>query len=798
MSALPVNKSEHEDAEKGFMEVTYNVAVEANNLPTACCLCSHNCGLKVDIKGNKIVEIRADESNPFSHGYSCNKAYAIDKYVSHKQRVTQPMKRLPDGSFENISWDQAIAEIGGKLKNILAKNAPRSVAYMASGQGNHLGIPYSLAMLWGMGSPSYYNALAQEKTQHALTNEWMFKASPNCWYHGDDEESDYLILLGSNTLLSNRGRNATELIKDYKKDEQRKLVVVDPRKTETARRADTFLPIKVGTDAYLMLAMATHLVQNKWVDQTFIQQHTKDYDKIAAVLEALDTDDLAGRCELSAADIKQVTYDFAHAKRPSLYMDLGVEQSLYSTLTAYLYRLIPALTGQFGAGRMVFEPLFAPTDLPPEKPPTKALVSGMEAIPMYASLGIFSYNILPEEVMTHHPDRVRALIVQGANPVIQGADSKAWRQAMERLELSVVIEPALSETARLADYVLPAPVGYEKWEFSAFPKMYPDIFTQVRPPVINSPKQALPEAEIINRLAKASGIAPKTPKILHRFAKNTKTPTGALIYLSALLTLAAIKGRSLKANSKTQGYALFWSYETLGSHLAAPELSYIWLNTLLFALTRRQEVLATYPNQSGLGRIGLGLFLFKQIMDHPEGVVLGKVDPENDLNSVIQFSDKKIRLAPWQMLDEIERALQSNRQCPDEYPLVLQGGMRTQWNANVIIRDPSWRKGRGPHEALWVSETDAENLSLSKGQLVLLETMTGQAKVPIKIDKSVQVGHVHLPNGFGLKYPDKETGELKADGVSINELTDAQERDPFTGSPYHKYIPCRISATNAG
>jgi len=773
------------------------VAVEADNLATACCLCSHNCGLRVDTKDNQIVEIRADESNPFSEGYSCNKAYAIDKYVSHAQRVTQPMKRHLDGSFENISWDQAISEIGSKLKTILANHAPRSVAYMASGQGNHMGMPYGLAMLWSMRSPSYYNALAQEKTQHALLNEWMFKASPNCWYHGDEEKCDYLVLLGSNTLLSNRGRNATDLIKEFKKDDKRKLVVVDPRKTETARRADTFLPIKVGTDAYLMLAIAAHLVQNKWVKQQFIQQHTKDYEKIETALGTLDTDELASRCHLPAADIKQVAHDFAHAKHASLYMDLGLEQSLFSTLTAYLYRLIPALTGQFGEGRMVFEPLFAPTDLPPEKPPAKALVSGMEAIAMYSSMGIFSYNILPEEVATHHPDRIRALIVHGANPMIQGADSEAWRQAMQRLELSVVIDPALSETARLADYVLPTSVGYEKWEFSVFPKMYPDIFTQVRPPVINGPEQALPEAEIFNRLTKASGLLPKAPKILHRLAKNTHTPTGALVYLSTLLTLAGVKGRSLKANSKTQGYAIFWVYETLGPHLAAPELSYIWLNSLLFALTRRKEVLATYPEQSRIGKVGLGLFLFNQIMEHPEGVVLAKVDPDNDLNNSIQFSDKKIRLAPWPMLDEIERALQSKRQCPDEYPLVLQGGMRTAWNANAIIRDPSWRKGRAAHEALWVNETDADNLGLIKNQLVLLETTKGQAKVPIKIDKSVQKGHVHLPNGFGLEYPENETGKLKPDGVSINELTDAQERDPFTGSPYHKYIPCRISAVEA-
>lgn len=773
------------------------ITQDAVNQPTVCVLCSHNCGLVMDVAENKIKAIRADKNNPITRGYSCNKAYAIEHYVNHKQRLTSPLKRQPDGSFKPISWDQATIEIGERLQVIANNYAPRSIANVLSGQGNHLGAVWAATLLMTVDSGTHFNALGQEKTQHALLNQWMFKADYSNYFHSDEENADYYLVMGSNPALSNRGRNATETIKHINADDSRKLVVVDPKKTETARRANMHLPIKVGTDVYFMLAMAANIVQNNWTDRRFLNEYGKDFTPIEKVLRSLDTTALAHRCQLDPEEVKQVAHEFSQAKSASMLMDLGVEQSLFSTLTAYLYRLIPLLTGQVAkTGAADFISMFAPKGL--VKPQTqKALASELESIALFAPLGSQSYNLIAEEILTDHPDRIRALFVDGANPVIQAAESKTVKRALQKLDLLVVVDPAFTETAACADYVLPASVGYEKWEYSFFPASFPEVSFQLRPPVINPPKGALPESEIYHRILKSAGLITQAPMVLHRMAKRATSPLFSGLYLGTLTSLAAIKTRSKPGSAKHTGLMLHWAYETLGPYLEAPQLVYIWLNAHLFALTRPADIVRQYPEWRSKNPFKLASQLYEKIMASPHGLFVGKVDRENHFKNTIGFKDKKVRLSPPAMLQEIQRALDSEEHADPEFPFILQGGFRSQWNANVIIRDPSWRKGKKAHEALTVSPTDAQRLGLANDDRVQLSTRVASAQIPVRIDPHVQPGHVNLPTGFGVQYPDPETGELRYDGIRINELTDRFERDPFTGCPHHKYIRCQLEKVDS-
>src|SRR5262249_45338722 len=152
---------------------------------------------------------------------------------------------------------------------------------------------------------------------------------------------------------------------------------------------------------------------------------------------------------------------------------------------------------------------------------------------------MFSPTLVPEEILADHPERLRALIVEGANPILSYSDAGRWREAREHLDLLVVIEPAMTETARLADYVLPTPVGYEKWEFAGFPKGYPEIFVQIRPPVVPGPPDALPEPEIYTRLAEAMGIFADPPALLHELAGAATEPEGAALFFTTAQQLAA-------------------------------------------------------------------------------------------------------------------------------------------------------------------------------------------------------------------------------------------------------------------
>ncbi|MCP3929977.1 MAG: molybdopterin-dependent oxidoreductase [Bacteroidetes bacterium] len=765
------------------------------NIPTACVICSNNCGLRVDIADNKISKIRADNSNPFSNGYICNKAFRIEHYIHHKQRLTEPLKHQQDGSYKRISWNKAIEEIGERLNNVQKRHGPNAIAAVGiGGQGNHLGVLYGLATILGLGSQWWFNALAQEKTQRSLVDGWMCRNPSNTMLVGHLEESDYAIILGSNPIISHRGSEAARIINEFNKSDNRVLIVVDPRESETSRRADRHLPVKVGHDLFLLLGLTSVIIQEELYDSHFIKTKTVDFESVAEVFKNIDPNDMAQRCGIESDELIKVAREFAGAKRAVVELDLGLEQSLFNTLTCYLARLIMALTNNYGR---IGGAVFAGTLEPPLPKFLRSLikqpiapVSGLPGISIFSPVPMFSPTTFAEEVLRDHPGHIRAVIVDGSNPVLTYPESAQIRKAFEALELSVVIETSMTETARMADYVLPTPVGYEKWEYSVFPKPFPLIGAQIRPPIVSCRKGALHEAEIYHRITLQSKLVTAAPKFLRKLAAKADKGRWALIYLAFLFSGTFLRTGFSKRTIPT---LIFWLYETMGPQLRAPQLSSFWLVCQSLALTRRKDVIRVIPEAARIyNPAKLGLFLYRKAMAHPEGITLGKVNAEKHLEEVIGYSDGRIRLAPAAMMEEINRVLQTDIHEDESFPFILNGGMRTLSTANTIFRDPDWRKGKAPHCELRMNIEDASRLGIEHGNLVRVRSRKGCVVLPARLEKQVQQGHIHIPNGFGTKYPDPDTGELKVAGVNINELTDAQDRDPFTGCPHFKYVRCNV------
>ena len=192
-----------------------------------------------------------------------------------------------------------------------------------------------------------------------------------------------------------------------------------------------------------------------------------------------------------------------------------------------------------------------------------------------------------------------------------------------------------------------------------------------------------------------------------------------------------------------------------------------------------------------MGRLALGEWLYRLQLAHPEGVEVARLDAARNLEEHCRTPDRRVRLAPEPMLGEIARAVRSVAVVDMEFPFVLNGGKRTPWNCNTIQRDPAWRKGKGPHCALSMSPADAAALGVADGARVRLETRRGALELPVALDDTLRPGHLAVPNGFGLWYPDA-SGQLVQTGVAVNELTDAADRDPFTGCPHHKALRCRV------
>jgi anaerobic selenocysteine-containing dehydrogenase len=182
----------------------------------------------------------------------------------------------------------------------------------------------------------------------------------------------------------------------------------------------------------------------------------------------------------------------------------------------------------------------------------------------------------------------------------------------------------------------------------------------------------------------------------------------------------------------------------------------------------------------------IGTELFRRILDHPEGVEIARLSETTNLEDHVGFDDGRIRLAPRPMLEEIRRAVATPPRHDPDFPFVLAAGLRTRWTANTIQRDPAWRKGRGPHCALNLSPADAQELGVRNGDRVQVSTRRGGVTLPAQIDPKLLAGHMWMPNGFGMVHD----GVL--DGANQNELTDAADRDPFTGIPHHRHVQVRV------
>lgn len=767
------------------------VPVEGTDLSTVCVLCSHNCGLSVDIEGGRIAKVRADEKSPVREGYFCNKGATVGNYVDHDQRVLSPLKRSPDGTFEKISWEQAITEIADRLMAIRAEHTPRAIGLCGiGGQGNHMDAAFAQNFMKAVGSRRIFNAYAQEKTQHHLVAHWMLDAPPNVFFHPDAEHSELILLMGTNPRISNRGHNANDFFTALAKDDSRRLIAVDPRETETTRGADRHLQVKPGTDSWFLLGLAGATVQNELTDMDFLASRTSGFEAVREVLGRVDVEEMERRAGIEEGSLSTLAHEMAQAESASIFFDLGIEQQPYSTLISYLLHLNMALTGNLGKrGGNGFVENFAPPARSDSRfdEPERALASGIPAIRALGQAGLFSPVLAPEEILHDHPERMRALVVEGSNPLLSFSDAPKWREAIAELDLLVVIDPAFSETARLADYVLPTPSGYEKWEIAMFPKRHPEIHTQLRPPVVPVRGEGLPEGEIYIRLLRAMGLLAEVPAELDPLGDEPGAAAREAFLPAAMGALGPAMEQGLDPEVQVFG----WGYQVIGRHFDANTLMAPWFLCQQNASGRRESVLRTLGEEwSERSDAEIGEEIWRRVLAHPEGVEIARASEEDPLGDMIGWEDGRVRLAIPEMLDEMRSAMETAPQTDSRYPLILGNGLRTRWTANTIQRDPAWRRGRGPHCSLSLHPADAEALSISAGDQVRLSTKVSSVELPADVNAKLRQGYVSIPNGFGMQY-DRDGG-VELDGVNMNEFTSIEDRDPFTGCPWHRYVPCRV------
>ena len=745
---------------------------------TACILCECNCGLEVQIGGDgdrHIVKVRGDKAHPASQGYACEKPSRLDYYQNGRHRLTRPMRRRPDGSFEEIDWETAIREVAERFAAIRDEHGGESIFYYGGGgQGNHLPAAYSRSTLGAIGSRYRSSALAQEKTGEFWVSGKMTGSYGRC----DFENCEVAVFIGKNPWFSHSIPRARVTLREIARDPARRMIVIDPRRSETADLADIHLAVKPGTDAWLLAAMLGVIVQEGLVAADWVAEHTDGADEVLPHFEMLPVAEYCATAGVAEEEVRSAARIIAEASSTAFFEDLGVQMNRHSTLVSYLNRLLWFLTGNFGKKGAGYIPVplqsLVTVDAGGDSGRTSP-VTGSKIIG-----GLVPCNVIPEEILTDHPKRFRAMLVESGNPAHSLADSQRMREAIEALDLCVVIDVAMTETARLADYVLPVASQFEKAEATFFNLEFPHNYFHVRRPLFEAPDGLFSEAELHCRLVESMGLMPDDAVKALREAWDEGRE--------------AFRARFFDFMASDPGFVRMVPvvlYRAIGDKLPhrLAEAAVVWALSQIAAQRSPDSI-----RRAGFDGEGpeLGDALFDGIIEGASGVIFSAEEWDGSWDR-IGTPNGRIQLAISELFEELDGLATEELPGPDtDFPFVLSAGERRSFTANTIVRNPEWRK-KDATGALRLNPDDARGLGVEDGGRVRLTTRRGSAEVSVDISDRMQQGHVSLPNGLGLDYPD-DAGTASPTGVALNELTAGGDRDWLAGTPWHKHTPARIEA----
>lgn len=737
---------------------------------TGCVLCAQNCGLEIEVEANRIVKVKGDKINVKSEGYVCRKGLNVAYHQHNADRLKYPLKKVGD-QFERISWDQAIDEIAAKLKSIIDQYGPRSFAYMGGGgQGCHFEAAFGVRLMRLLGSQYQYSALAQEFAGAF----WVVGRTHGKQYLHDQPDvnnTEVLLTFGWNGMQSHQIPQAPRQLQRLAKDPDKLLIVVDPRVSETAKLADIHLQIRPGTDALLLKAMISMILAEGWENKDYLNEHTSGFDQVKSLFSNFDVRAALKVCNLRFDQVREVTKAYA-TRTSSLRYDLGIFMGRHSGLNSYLIVILQAICGRLcmPGGNVInghMMPIGPHTD---ERDPKIWRTMTTNAFPV---CGSFPPNVMPEEILSDHPERLRAVIVTQSNPLRSYADTTAYENAFRRLDLLVTGEVAMTETAALSHYVLPSRTGYESWDGTFFPMTYPGIHFQMRRPIIEPDGEPLELGQIHLRLADKLGLIPPIPESLYQAAEDSHAA-----FAKALMEYTMTEPKAMKTMPFILG-------KTLGKAMGSVHLAALWgMLQVAPKSFYKNAIRAGFKSGATLGEE-----IFRQIMDHPEGVWVGKIDPENNF-SEIKTEDGKINLHIPELIEELQ-SVEAQREeamlvMPSQYPLILMAGRHTSMNANTMMRDPAWNEGKRAC-TLAMHPDDAAALNLKDGQQVRITTEAGSEEIELEITETAHQGHVVIPHGFGMVYNGVKYG------ANVNRLTKNTHRDQFC-TPMHRYVPCRVDA----
>ncbi len=479
-----------------------------NSVTTSCRICAGQCGLQLDIdEGGKVIAARADRQNPVSQGYACIEGLSAHEALRHPDRLLHPLKRSPDGSFVPIALEAALDEIAVHLRELIAAEGPQTIAGFRGTMSYCNATANRMLPDWlrSLGSDSFFSTMTIDQSAKWVTFERL-----GAWAAGRDsfEVAEVLLLVGTNPLVSLSTFNFSlqhpvNRMREFKA-RGGKLIVIDPRRTETARHADLFLQPWPGGDVTLIAAILHEILANNWQDHDFCERYVQGLDALRDALARYTPSYATDRCGVPQVDIEKAAKLFAHeCRRGSAASGTGPNMGPHSNLAEHLIECLNVICGRYAReGDRVSNPgVIGPRQprlaqvIPPRRRWEHGPFSRVRGLGRL--FGEKMSAVLADEIIQPGPGRLRALIVDGGNPASCVPDQRRMVEALRSLDLLVCIEPFMTNTARLAHYIIPPKLMFERYDLPS--RDYETIvlnrpYAQYAVPVVEPP----PGSEVVD------------------------------------------------------------------------------------------------------------------------------------------------------------------------------------------------------------------------------------------------------------------------------------------------------------
>lgn len=723
--------------------------------PRICPLCEATCGLTLTIEGTTVTGARGDRDDIFSRGFICPKGASFGGLDADPDRLRVPLVRGDDGELREAAWSEAFDLIAARIPELTKTHGPNAVGVV-------LGNPNVHTMAGSLYPPLLLGALRTRNVFTASTLDQMPKHVSSGLLFGDAhaipvpdlDRTDHLLLIGANPLESNGSLCTAPDFPGRLKALRRRggtLTVIDPRRTRTARLADRHVAIRPGADALLLAALAHTLIDEKLADPGPLAGHLEGIDELAAALDGFTPDAVAAACDVDADTITAIARELAAAPTAAVYGRIGSCTVEHGTLASWLVDVLNILTGNLDRPGGALFPLSATARAPrPAEPGTRKAVPGKGfALGRWSSRvsghpeakGELPIAALAEEIDTPGEDRIRALLVIAANPVLSAPDGDRLDAALaDGLDFMVSVDPYLNETSRHADVVLPPPPPSQSahfdFAFNGFAVHNQVRYTRAAVPLEDG---RMDESEIHARLVLAvSGLHGAPPSAVDDHAIGTAlTRAGAPKELAAGLT---------------------------GEN--GPE--------------RRLDLMLR------LGPYGLTL---EQLLAHPHGIDLGPLKPR--VTEVLRTRSGRIELLPEPIAADLPRLRRALGDRPA--PLVLVGRRHLRSN-NSWMHNVGSLTGGSNVCTLQIHPDDAARLGLVDGATARIESSGGGIEAPAEITDTVRSGVVSLPHGWGHSRPGTRMAVAAAHpGANVNQLLDGTLLDPLSGTAVLNAIPVSVT-----